>query len=252
MEKSLVVTKTLIGQADEIAAAHEHFTTHYVVGGRMALYSLLGQMLALINAFESAIDREDLLAKVKYRLRSEFGIKTQKNSSDISVLIRYMTRADRKTTHVYARTIEAAKANGITPEQLPAFIEGAGGMERIRALASTDHTRADIKDCAENRMALTKEYLSCRSALPLASFEMAESDEDLGSAGAAYAYFIGTRTEDGRYQILSRLPATEELERLALKSLSVLACNDLEQVLVGMLNPSTCTDAIVEENSSAV
>lgn len=252
MEKSLVVTKTLIGQADEIAAAHEHFTTHYVVGGRMALYSLLGQMLALINAFESAIDREDLLAKVKYRLRSEFGIKTQKNSSDISVLIRYMTRADRKTTHVYARTIEAAKANGITPAQLPAFIEGAGGVERIRALASTDHTRADIKDCAENRMALTKEYLRCKSALPLASFEMVESEKDLGSNEAAYAYFIGTRTEDGRYQILSRLPATEEFEQLALNSLSVLVCNDLEHALNGITNRHICAEEIVEENSAAV
>ena len=57
MSVELQISKTLIGQADDIAAAHEHFTTHYVVGGRMALYSLLGDMLALINSFEAAPDR---------------------------------------------------------------------------------------------------------------------------------------------------------------------------------------------------
>lgn len=39
-----------------------------------------------------------------------------------------MTRADWKTAHVYTRAIETALANCIPPEQLPAYIEGAGGV----------------------------------------------------------------------------------------------------------------------------
>jgi hypothetical protein len=226
MEKSLVVTKTLVGKADEIAAAHEHFTTHYVVGGRMALYGLLGQMLALINEFESAIDREDLLAKIKYRLYSEFGIKTQKNSSDISVLIRYMTRADRKTAHVYTRTIEAAKANGVTPEALPAFIEGAGGVERIRALGANADISTDGEDDLKERIALTKEYLSSRGDLPLADFEATEFFDQATSGEAQNAYFVCIRKADGKFYVLSPLPATAELERLAMKNLSEVVCKD--------------------------
>ena len=45
----LVVTKSLIAQADEVASAHEQFNLHYVVGGRAALYQLLGRMFALVQ-----------------------------------------------------------------------------------------------------------------------------------------------------------------------------------------------------------
>jgi len=244
MKENLVVTKTLIGQADEIAAAHEHFTTHYVVGGRMALYSLLGEMLALINDFESAIDREDLLVNIKRRLRTEFGIKTQKNSSDIAVLIRYMTRADRKTAHVYTRVIEAAKANNIAPEQLPSFIEGAGGVERIRALsASLDSSDACVS--SEEKIALAEEYLSCRAELPLASFEATEYLDQFGSNSAAYEYFVCTRKRDGRYHIMSRLPATAEFERIAIKQLADMVCADMERARTGVMTMRQRADEVI-------
>ncbi len=128
----LVVTKSLIAQADEVASAHEQFNLQYVVGGRVALYQLLGRMFALVQQFESAPDRKELISKIRHQLRSEHGIKTQANSSDTTVLVRYMTRTDRKTAHVYARAIESARANSISVDQLPSYIEQAGGLEQIR------------------------------------------------------------------------------------------------------------------------
>ena len=53
---NLVVTKTLIGQAEDLAAEHEAFNTNYVIGGRQALYSLLGKIAALVEQFDAAVD----------------------------------------------------------------------------------------------------------------------------------------------------------------------------------------------------
>jgi hypothetical protein len=235
MTNALTITKTLIGEADDVAAAHEHFTTHYVVGGRLSLYGLLGQMLELVNKFETAIDRDDLMSKVKYRLRSELGIKTQKNTSDIAALIRYMTRADRKTAHVYTRVIEAAKAQGITPSHLPAFIDGAGGIERIRALSANSNAQTDEPESdAAERLWLTQEYLKFRAEAPLASFQPPQLFGECKSEGVNYEYVVCVRRDDGRLDVLAPLPATAEFEALAIDQLSGLICKDLTQARNGI------------------
>ncbi len=235
MSNDIIVSKTLVGQADDLAVAHEHFTTHYVVAGRLALYDLLGQMLDLVNKFEAAIDREDLIANVKHRLRSEFGIKTQRNSSDTAVLIRYMTRADRKTAHVYTRVLESAKQSGVSPAQLPAFIEGAGGIERIRALSS-NQPKASNKNGTDEFTALTEEYLGYRKVLPLTSFDATEFLDQVTSGDTKYAYFICTRKLDGKFYVLAPIPATHEFERTAIDRLSSFICEDMEQAKEGVLS----------------
>ncbi len=233
MTTELVVTKTLIGQADDIAAAHERFTAHYVVGGRSALYTLLGEMLNVINCIEASSERNRLIKIIKDRLRDKFGIKTQKNTSDLAVLVRYMTRADRKTVHVYTRVIEAAKKSGIQPGQLPSFIEGAGGIERIRALGADG--AEDTLDMSE-RIALTEEYLSCRTELPLAHFDANELLDLYGSKSSAFSYFVCTRTCSGQFYVLSPLPPTAEFERIATRHLSTLVCEDINRAREGIAN----------------
>ena len=252
MSNEIIVTKTLVGQADDLAVAHEHFTAHYVVGGRFALYGLLGQMLDLVNKFEAAIDREDLMANVKYRLRSEFGIKTQKNTSDIAALIRYITRADRKTAHVYTRVLESAKQCGISPEQLPAFIEGAGGVERIRALSS-NQSKASNENGTDECATLTEEYLGYREVLPLASFDATEFLDQVTSGDTKYAYFICIRKPDGNFYVLAPIPATREFERSAIDRLSSVICEDMEQAKEGVLNLQRAANtASIDEFSDVV
>lgn len=131
---NLVVTKTLIGQAEDLAAEHEAFNTSYVIGGRKALYSLLGKIAVLVERFDTAVDKDDLIKIVRKNLQEQFGIKTQENTSDVTVLVRYITRADRKTAHVYARAIETARANQIAPVNVAGYLEQQGGIEQIRSI----------------------------------------------------------------------------------------------------------------------
>jgi uncharacterized protein (DUF2164 family) len=224
----LVVTKSLIAQADEVASAHEQFNLQYVVGGRAALYQLLGRMLSLVQQFESAPDRKELISKIRRQLRSEHGIKTQANSSDTTVLVRYMTRTDRKTAHVYARAIESAKANSISCDQLPSYIEKAGGLEQIRLDGSMSDASENNRDQAE-RVELAEEYLRCRAEVPIQSFDANRLFDNLDKGGALYSYFVCARKGDGKYYILSRIPASRDFERLVVRNFSELIGEDLAE-----------------------
>jgi hypothetical protein len=223
----------LLVRIDELCDAQANFTDQYVAGGRAALYALLGDIMIFVNLVEQSADQLQIISEVKKRLKEERGIKTQKNTSDVAALIRYITGTDRKTAHVYTRVIETARQKGILPSQLSAFIDGAGGVERIRALSVGD-TDFDNQESNEERRALTEEYLSCRTELPLGSFEATEYLDSFSSNSAAYEYFVCSRRGDGRYHILSRLPATAEFERVAIKFLTDLVCDDIDKARDGV------------------
>ena len=58
-EKSqLLITKSLVCQADDLAEEHEQFNTNYIVGGRLALYELLGKIFDLYKALEASPDKK--------------------------------------------------------------------------------------------------------------------------------------------------------------------------------------------------
>lgn len=92
----LVITQTLIGQANLLASEHETFNEKYIVGGRRVLYELLAKMLELVNSFEQAVDKDELLGKIRSELQDKYGINTATNTSTTALLVRYITRADRK------------------------------------------------------------------------------------------------------------------------------------------------------------
>jgi len=129
---NLIVTKSLIGQAEELAAEHEQFNEQYVVNGRKALYALLDKIYNLALQFEASPDKANLYRLIETDLTEKHGIRIQANTSDVAMLVRYITRAERKTAHVYARAIESAMQKIIPPVTFEQYIEMAGGLEKIR------------------------------------------------------------------------------------------------------------------------
>ena len=87
-QTQLKIVKTLIGQADDLAREHEEFNDRYIISGRKALYELLGKIYALAEQLDSCIDREDQVAILRKVLSEKYGIRTQENTSDITVLVR--------------------------------------------------------------------------------------------------------------------------------------------------------------------
>jgi len=225
---SLTITKTLIGQAEDLAAEHEAFNTNYVIGGRQALYSLLGKIAALVEQFDAAVDKDELLEIVRNQLQEQYGIKTQDNTSDTTILVRYITRADRKTAHVYARAIETARANQITPAQFPGYLEQAGGIERIRANGVESEDNAVSKPSLQEKLDLTHKYLNARREFPIATVRVS-AKQAVNFGAASHLNVLVCSEHGGFYYVLAKLSADEALEKKMVEALAQQLPDDIKQ-----------------------
>jgi exonuclease I len=205
-QTQLKIVKTLIGQADDLAREHEEFNDRYIISGRKALYELLGKIYALAEQLDCCNDREDQVAILRKVLSEKYGIRTQENTSDTTVLVRYITQADRKTAHVYSRAIETARLNKVDSSEFAGYVEQAGGVERIRAGNATPPPTYQeveaIETDRELRLELARKYLTARTELPLASFNMGKRYSQTPKT-KIYKQFIGYE-RNGRYYVLAQ------------------------------------------------
>lgn len=224
LKSNLVVTKSLIGEAEDLAAEHEAFNTNYVIGGRKALYSLLGKISALVERFDAAVDKVEQIKSMRKILQEQYGIKTQENSSDITVLVRYITRADRKTAHIYARAIEIARSNQIAPEKFAGYLEKVGGVERIRSEGTAD----GLGD-RDKRLGIAKMYLNARKVFPLTSFKLNPKSNVHLERSSDLNVLICSEAE-GRHYVLAKLPIDSGLEKKVFDGLVRQLPNELKDM----------------------
>jgi hypothetical protein len=224
----LVVNKSLISQAEELAEEHDLFNDQYIITGRRKLYELLSKIMELAEQFEASPNKEDLFFNLRYKLK-EARIKVQENTSDVALLVKYITRADRKTTHVYTRAIEAAMACHFKAAELPDLISRKGGIEKLR-LSEEENPAAVVKQQLEDeRLLLTREFLQSRGYVPFARFPAPKEFDDIYSNHCEFEYLVCTQV-NGSYNVVCKLPAETELENFVLKKLATNLCQDIDQV----------------------
>ena len=147
--KNLIVLNPLVSRAEDLAKEHEHIYKKYVVPGRLKLYGLLQKIMQLSEAIDASADKDQLINHMRIQLKNKHQIKTQDNSSAEAVLVRFVTRADRKSAHVYARSIETAKTNGVKSSDFVNYVKEKGGIERIREKGVEAHSRGQSNTCCE-------------------------------------------------------------------------------------------------------
>ncbi len=207
----LAVQPSLIQQANSLAKEHEQFNETYVVAGRLALYGLLQKIMKLYEEFETSSDMSTSIKYLRTELAETHGIKTQENTSDAAVLVRYVTRADRKTAHVYARAIESAKSSGINSEALIDYLKDKGGVEKIRASGVGSVVLPSKKREEHEARQNMWEFLRLRSELPFATFTVAKGKLPADRGEHCLQYLVAARSGD-EYRVISALDVDDELE----------------------------------------
>jgi hypothetical protein len=222
-----VITRSLIGQAQDLSEEHELFHEQYIVGGRKALYAMLAKILGLVRQFEASADRLDLVSLMRQELAEKYGIRTQDNTSYIAVIVRYITRADRKTTHVYARAIESALESGTQVEYFPAFLEHHGGIERIRSVGAEDAPQNQAEALAQEKIDLTLAFLRARTEVPFASFTVPKQFVDMESSSCEFEHVICCHV-GSEYRVVGKLPAELDVENYAIRKFSTMIAADID------------------------
>lgn len=150
------VGSNYINQLDQLSEMREGYERSTLRNSNKELYEILAKVYCIFEDMNK--NKSEFESNIKF-LKSKFmerNIKIQKNTSWLTVLIRYVFNADRVRSYNYNRVISYAKESGIAPDELSQFIEEQGGIESCKKIMvlkesgkkiNIDH---DVYDILEN------------------------------------------------------------------------------------------------------
>lgn len=215
------------------------------------LYALLAETLDVyqisedfVNTTETKAHGQKHMSALRKELTvrlAEMGVKVQKNSSTLTMLVRFVFKSDRVRAHGYARVLSAAMQEGIAPADLPNYIATAGGIEEIKrrmvlseaALAK----RAQIAS-ANNCVKAEVEHAELN---PIASVQLA--------AEGQYAVLLAKPNGEGFVDIIGVLSEVEQalvnalLLRIAKKRVADGFSESVGQMTDAFAVPAAANDA---------
>lgn len=113
--------------------ASETSKIDFTNSSRQVTYDLLVEVLAYVEELDKRADLTDVLDSMRLQLWKNWKIKTQENTSDLGVIVKYITRTKRKNAHMYARVLEEARKHKANSGNLLIYIDQRGGINKIVA-----------------------------------------------------------------------------------------------------------------------
>jgi hypothetical protein len=177
-----------------------------LLGDSLKLYTT--EFLTVDDAHRKAL-RDGLTDKLKAA-----GVKVQKNTTTLTMLVRYVFNSDRKRAHGYAYVLTAAIADKIAAADLAGYIANAGGIEEIkRSMVKSAEAQAKQEQIKQAKSNVAAEIELAQIA-PLAEVRIAGLTGD-------YVVLLAKPGVDGTATIVGTLSDVSEgmvnalLERMA-------------------------------------
>lgn len=151
------INYTIITHADLLAQRHQDYVSEFVTRANGELYGILAEILKLHEMLTASAKQEQLVKLLRRKLKDSFNIKTQANTKTTALVVKYVTRASRKTAHVYGKVLDIAIADGITSDGLVDYIKSKGGIDKVRkAVVSAETAREQTQKQKALETALKK------------------------------------------------------------------------------------------------
>lgn len=145
------INHTIITHADLLAQRHEDYVSEFITRANNELYCILAELLELHEKLIASPNKDKLIKQMRQLLKEKYGLKTQANTKTTALVVKYVTRASRKTAHVYGRVLDVAITNGISSAGLIDYIKVNGGVDKIRA-AEVSNEAQQQKKCVESNL----------------------------------------------------------------------------------------------------
>ena len=205
-DKTALKASAMIEQLDKLAVERDEFERTDMARTNQKLYELLG---TVYGRYMEAAASEAVL-KLTVATLTEILKKrdkpVQKNSTALSVFVRYVFNSERQRIFTYTRAIQAAIANKVDPTEFVAYVTEAGGVEECMTKAVPSKKAQEKQQQIADAMPLVEEILDEDSGNVLAEFKVdAAMVKDLKDDGKAF--MIGTCDAKGNIQVRSVIPA---------------------------------------------
>lgn len=144
------INQAIITHAESLAQRHASYVNEFVTRANTELYEILAEIHKLYEQVDGSKQRDKLVKKIRQCLKSSHNIKTQVNTKTTTLVVKLVTRANRKTSHVYSRVLEVAIAAGVKSDGLVEFIKLKGGIDKVRMAVDCAETVAQANATAKH------------------------------------------------------------------------------------------------------
>jgi hypothetical protein len=207
----------LIKKAAKIASDFSAITKKIAAFETGILYKYLSQTYSLYEEIKKDKHHHTYFEHLRYYLKDK-GIRTTKDTSEISLLIRLIFVVKPKTAHLYSRAIEAAVGAKVKPAAFIGYVEKNGGLEKLR-LSQVENDKSKIqREALKKAHKLAWRYLKAREIRPLATTNVPAAN--LFPTQNNFVVLVGAGYKDGTVNILSGLPNDKDIEEFILTSLA--------------------------------
>ena len=132
--ENLAFAGGLVTQLDGLVVKRKQWEATDYKKANEGLYSLLASCLDVFNSkFVNAgdDDKKTLRGELKNRLTSD-GVRVQRNTTTLTMFVRFVFGSDRKRAHAYSYVLKAAISHNVTAADLPSWIVEQGGIEEVK------------------------------------------------------------------------------------------------------------------------
>jgi len=202
---NVAYANVLISQLDGLVSKRKQWETTDYKKANEGLYSLLASCLEVfkskfVDADDS--DKKTLRSDLTARLTAE-GVRVQRNTTTLTMFVRFVFGSDRKRAHGYTYVLKAAISHDISPANLPNWIVEQGGIEEVRKRMIVSEEAQQRKADLAIAQAQVKASIEQAVVTPLAKLPMS------GISGE-YALLLAKPNPDGMLSIVGAISDINE------------------------------------------
>jgi hypothetical protein len=204
-KENLAFAGGLVSQLDALVVKRKQWEATDYKKANEGLYSLLASCLEVfkskfVDADDS--DKKTLRGDLTARLTAD-GVRVQRNTTTLTMFVRFVFGSDRKRAHGYAYVLKSAISYDISAASLPSWIVEQGGIEEVRKRMIVSEEAQQRK--AELSVAQTQVQASIEQAsvVPLAKVS-------LPGVSGSYALLLAKPEPDGVVSIVGYLSDINE------------------------------------------
>jgi hypothetical protein len=234
-----------ISEGENLFSLSEKYQAEFVVRGNQALYELLGSIYSLGLRIEQSENSNEIVRLMQKKIKADHDIKIGSAASAMSTMVQYVIRSDKRTCSRYAKVLEVAMAEDLSPEELPAYITRRGGVSQVREIESEAMAKKQGSKESAARLALLREfykYYAYQNTFQELTFDQEVTIHNADNTGAAetaqFAFFMAAEDpyKKGHFKILGAHDLGKNFEDVVFKYLTKTAPSSLRVLEAGLKN----------------
>lgn len=196
-KENLAFSGALVTQLDGLVAKRKQWEATDYKKANEGLYSLLASCLDVFNSkFITADDnsKKTLRGELTARLTAG-GVRVQRNTTTLTMFVRFVFGSDRKRAHGYTYVLKAAISYDVSAANLPSWIVEQGGIEEVRRQMVISEEAKQRKADLANAQTQVKASIEQAAVTPLAQVR-------LSGVSGEYALLLAKPSPDGTVSIV--------------------------------------------------